>query len=312
MHNKKWVVGSVLAAVIGVFLSVTSAPAQSPADPLVRSAQQLLMNRQFEAALQELDRALVEDDKNPQAHFFRGITLGNLGREREALDEFITAGELNPGWPDAHRWAAVAALHTRNLEIAWDQAIKAHQSGVDMTDELSQLMAMERAPSDLDAQLGAARVYVMPLNTEKLSARQDNPFGVAVLGGGGGGGDIVDPSNTSASRATGVGDTQISQSQADFFNLLMQTRQSLADSKLFGVAPRQEMADFLLVIEVDRLGTEGQKKLDGYIKLYDPRSGEEVYRRVLELRNIASLSDLNADMERYIDYMEEWLKNRVG
>ena len=79
-----------------------------------------------------------------------------------------------------------------------------------------------------------------------------------------------------------------------------------------GVAQRQEMADFLMVIEVDELGAGDRKSLRGYIKLYDPRSGEEVYRRVLELNNIASLSDLNRDMERYIDYMEEWLKNRIG
>ena len=43
----------------------------------------------------------------------------------------------------------------------------AHQAGVDMTDELSRLMAMERAPADLDNQLGASRIYVMPLSTEK-------------------------------------------------------------------------------------------------------------------------------------------------
>jgi len=312
MRDRKWVVGTALVAVIGVFLSVTSAPAQSSADPLVQSARQLLLLRQFAAALQELDRALDADDKNSQAHYFRGVALGNLGREREALDEFVAAAELNPGWADAHRWAAVAALNIRNLEVAWDQAIKAHQSGVDMTDELSRLMAMERAPSDLDSQLGASRIFVMPLSTEKLAARQDNPFSVSATGAAADGSGFVNPANTSASRATGVGNTQITQSQSDFYNLLMQTRRSLADSKLFGVVPRQEMADFLMVIEVDELGTGDRKSLKGYIKLYDPRSGEEVYRRVLELRNITSLADLNSDMERYLNFMEEWLKNRVG
>ena len=43
-----------------------------------------------------------------------------------------------------------------------------------------------------------------------------------------------------------------------------------------------------------------------------PRSGEEAYRRLLELRNIASLADLNADIERYVDFLEEWLRNRSG
>jgi tetratricopeptide (TPR) repeat protein len=310
MKNRKWIVGGALAVVVGIVLGAGGAYAQS-ADEFVLSARQLIDNRQFEAALQELDRALEEDENHASAHYLKGIALGNLGREREALDEFVLASELNPGWADAHRWAAVAALNTRNLDIAWDQAIKAHQAGVDMSQELSRLLTMERAPEDLDLQLDAARVFVMPLDTEKLSAREDNPWSVDVVGGGGGGG-VTDPFNTSATRATNVGDTQITQSQSDFFNLLTQTRRSLADSKLFGVVPRQEMADFLLVIEVDRLGDTGQKTLEGYLKLYDPRSGEEVYRRVLELRNISSLADLNADLERYIDYMEQWLRERVG
>lgn len=310
MNNRKWIVGWALAAVVGVFLVATAGFAQS-ADQLVESARQLITNRQFEAALQELDRALEADDENASAQYLKGIALGNLGRQREAMDAFVKASELNPGWAEAHRWAAVAALNTRNLEVAWEQAIKAHQAGVDMSAELSRLLTMERAPEDLDLQLAALRIFVMPLNTEKLDARYDNPWSVPATGGDPGTG-IPDPFNTSATRATNVGGQQITESQSEFYNLLTQTRRSLADSKLFGVVPRQEMADFLMVIEVDRLGDGAQKSLDGYIKLYDPRSGEEVYRRVLELRNISSLADLNADMERYIGYMEQWLKNRVG
>ena len=52
--------------------------------------------------------------------------------------------------------------------------------------------------------------------------------------------------------------------------------------------------------------------MDGFIKVYEARSGEEDYRRVLKLRNIDSVAELNADMEQYIDYMEEWLSKRVG
>ena len=74
------------------------------------------------------------------------------------------------------------------------------------------------------------------------------------------------------------------------------------------------MAQYLLVIEIDEMGASGgsQKPVRGYIRLIDSRSGEEAYRRLLELRNIASLADLNADMQRYVDFMEEWLRNRSG
>ena len=300
-----------LIVVIACGIGATPVQSQSQAAELTEQGRQLIVDRRFDEALAKLDAAIQADARLPQARYFRGLALANLNREGEALDEFVAAGELNPGWGDAHRLAALAALNIRNLEVAWEQAILAHQAGADVAETLSRLLALERAPPDLDSRLAAARIFVMPLNTEKLAAREDNPWTVDVVGGGGSGG-IVDPFNTSASRATNVGGQQISESQSEFFNLLTQTRRSLASSPLFGVVPRQEMAQFLLVIEVDRLGDSGPKSLEGYIKLYDPRSGEEVYRRLLELRNISSLADLNADVERYVDYLEQWLRERVG
>lgn len=310
MNDRTFVVGRILLAAL-VIATAGAAYAQSDAARLTEQARQLIMDRQFEQALTKLDEAIQQDATLPQAFYFRGMALGNLGREAEALDAFATAGELNPGWGEAHRLAAIAALNIRNLQVAWDQAVKAHQAGADIADTLNQLLALEKAPADLDNQLAAARVFVMPLNTEQLAAREDNPFSVDVVGGGSGGG-IVDPFNTSATRATNVGGQQIGESQSEFYNLLTQTRRSLANSPSFGVVPRQEMAQYLLVIEVAELGLGGQKSLEGYLKLYDPRNGEEVYRRVLELRDIGSLAALNADMERYIDYLEEWLRERVG
>ena len=60
------------------------------------------------------------------------------------------------------------------------------------------------------------------------------------------------------------------------------------------------------------MGEGAQKTVKGYIKLVDPRSGEEAYRRIIELRNISSLADLNADSERDVDFMEIWLRERSG
>lgn len=299
-------VAACLMAVAGQGL-ISPALAQGSAAEQADTARQMIAARQFERALQQLDAIIRQNPTYAQARYLRGMALGNLGREREALEAFITAAELNPGWGEAHRLATVAAINTRNLPVAWEHAIKAYQSGADVSESLNRLLAMEKAPSDLDTRLTAVRVYVMPLNTEKLAAKQQNPWGVDVIGGAARG-TIVDPFNTSASRATNVGGEQISRSQSSFFNLLMQTRRSLADSRYFGVVPQQEMAQYLMVIEVDELAGGA---LEGYIKLYDARSGEEAYRRVLRLRNINSLADLNADMERYIDYMEEWLSKRV-
>ncbi len=314
---------AIVVAILAVCLNAQPALAQLSAE-LTERGRLALTNRQFDTALSDLDKAIEADAANPLAHYYRGVALGNVGRERDALGAFLRAAELNPGWGEAHRMATIAALNTRNLPVAWDQAVKAHQSGSDIGDSINRLLALEKAPGDLDEQLAAARVFVMPLNTEKLEARQDNPFGREVLSGGGtaadigvgggGGGGIIDPFATSASRSTNVGGRQVAESQGDFYSLLMQTRRSLADSRYFGVVPRQDMAQYLLVIEIDEMGGSGgsQKPIRGYIKLIDPRNGAEAYRRLLELRNIASLADLNADMERYVDLMEEWLRNRSG
>ena len=294
-----------MAAMISVALSPVLA--QDSAAEQIEKARQLIAGRQFEEALQDLDAFLQSNGVSAPAHYLRGIALGNLGRERQALDAFVRATDIDPGWDEAHRLAAIAAINTRNLAVAWDHAIKAYQAGADISDSLNRLLAMERAPADLDAQLSAARIFVAPLNTETLAAEQENPWGVDVIGGGGGG--IPDPFHVSATRATGQGDEKIARSQSSFFNLLMQTRRSLADSRYFGVVPQQEMAQYLLVIDVDRLDGGA---LHGYIRLYEARSGEEAYRRLLVLRNIHSLADLNADMERYVDYMEEWIRKRTG
>jgi len=317
---------AIVAAILAICLNTQAALAQSPAE-LTERGRRALVNRQFDTALADLDKAIEADAANPAAHYYRGIVLGNVGRERDALGAFLRAAELNPGWGEAHRMATIAALNTGNLSVAWDQAIKAHQSGADIGDSINRLLALQKAPGDLDEQLAAARVFVMPLNTEKLEARQDNPFGTEVVsaggtaagvigggGGGGGGAGTADPFATSASRSTNVGGRQVAESQADFYSLLMQTRRALDESRYFGVVSRQDMAQYLLVIEIDEMGGSGgsQKPVRGYIKLIDSRSGEEAYRRLLELRNIASLADLNADMARYVDYMEEWLRNRSG
>ena len=329
MHTRMKSGVAMVAAILIVCLNAQPAFAQSSAE-LTEQGRLALTNRQFDTALSNLDEAIEADTANPLSHYYRGVALGNLGRERDALGAFLKAAELNPGWGEAHRMATIAALDTFNLPVAWEQAVKAHQAGSDVSDAISRLLALEKAPGDLDEQLAAARIFVMPLSTEKLEARQDNPFGTEVVSGGGtaagvgvgggrggvggGGGDVTDPFATSTARATNVGGQQVAQSQGDFYSLLMQMRRSLADSRYFGVVPRQDMAQYLLVIEIDEMGGSGgaQKPVKGYLKLIDPRSGEEAYRRLLELRNIASLADLNADMGRYVGFMEEWLRNRSG
>jgi hypothetical protein len=219
--------------------------------------------------------------------------------------------------------ATVAALNTSNLSVAWEQAVKAYQAGADVSDSINHLLALEKAPGDLDEQLAAARIFVMPLDTEKLEARQDNPFGggnvvgAALDRGGiasaGSSNEIGNPSGTtSTSRNTNVGGQQIAQAQAHFHSLLMQLRLSLTNSRYFGVVSGQDMAQYLMLVEIAEMGGASGNAVKGHLKLVDPRSGEEAYRRVLELKNISSLAELNSEIERIVNLLEEWLLDRSG
>lgn len=315
---------ALIVMILAVCLNTQPAFAQSSAQ-LTEEGRVALVNRQFDIALSDLNKAIEIDALNPYAHYYLGMVLGNLGRQREALDAFLKAAELNPGWGEAHRVAAIAALDTRNLPIAWEQAVKAYQAGADVSESINRLLAIEKAPGDLDEQLAAARIFVMPVDTEKLEARQDNPFGGgnvvgAALDRGGtasaGGGppdEIGNPSgSTSSSRQTNVGGQQAAQAQAHFHSLLTQLRLSLTNSRHFGVVGQQDMAQYLMVVSINEMGGAGGNAARGHLKLVDPRSGEEAYSRVLELRNIASLAELNAEVERIVNLLEEWLLDLSG
>ena len=311
-----------IAVILAVCVGAQPAFAQSSAQ-LTEQGRLALVNRQFDIALADLNKAIEADALNPIAHYYRGQVLGNLGREQEALDAFLKAAEFNPGWGEAHRMATVAALNTSNLSVAWEQAVKAYQAGADVSDSINHLLALEKAPGDLDEQLAAARIFVMPLDTEKLEARQDNPFGggnvvgAALDRGGiasaGSSNEIGNPSGTtSTSRNTNVGGQQVAQAQAHFHSLLMQLRLSLTNSRYFGVVSGQDMAQYLMLVEIAEMGGASGNAVKGHLKLVDPRSGEEAYRRVLELKNISSLAELNSEIERIVNLLEEWLLDRSG
>lgn len=310
-------------------------PAVSPGEPqnaqeLVREAVRLLEQERAAEALEELDRAIEEDPGYPPAHLYRGYALGQMGRREAAQQAFLRAVELNPGWPDAHRMAAIASFHVGDYETAWEQAIQAHLAGVDMSQGFEGLRQVSRQPADLERRLNAPRVFVGELETSGLEARTENPFGrnVDVSGaasrpevtaetaqppptpGAGDAGAAGGRPITSGSKATGTGQRALAEAQADLAEMLRQTRDAVSDSPDFGLVPRREMADYVLIIEVDDLAETAPRKLDGYIKLYDARTGEEIYRRVLTLRNISAVADLNADINRYVDYMEQWLRSR--
>ena len=284
-----WVgIGALALAFVAPALASALVSQQAEASAqLTEQGRLALVNRQFDVALSDLNKAIEADASNPHAHYYRGLVLGNLGREREALDAFLKAAELNPGWGEAHRMAAVAALNTSNLPIAWAQAVKAHQAGADISESINQLLALEKAPGDLDDQLAAARVFVGGFDTSVFD-RDGSRMGAKAI---------------------------LAQAAADLFSFQQAARETLSESAAFGLVQRQESAQYIMMFEIEFLTDTlngSPRRLSGVLRLVDARSGETADRRRINFADISSLSYLNREWRRIIGLMEEWAAERGG
>jgi len=284
-----WVgIGALALAFVAPALASALVSQQEEASAqLTEQGRLALVNRQFDVALSDLNKAIEADASNPHAHYYRGLVLGNLGREREALDAFLKAAELNPGWGEAHRMAAVAALNTSNLPIAWEQAVKAHQAGADISESINQLLALEKAPGDLDDQLAAARVFVGGFDTSVFD-RDGSRMGAKAI---------------------------LAQAAADLFSFQQAARETLSESAAFGLVQRQESAQYIMMFEIEFLTDTlngSPRRLSGVLRLVDARSGETADRRRINFADISSLSYLNREWRRIIGLMEEWAAERGG
>ena len=284
-----WVgIGALALAFVAPALASALVSQQAePSAQLTEQGRLALVNRQFGVALSDLNKAIEADASNPHAHYYRGLVLGNLGREREALDAFLKAAELNPGWGEAHRMAAVAALNTSNLPIAWEQAVKAHQTGADISESINQLLALEKAPGDLDDQLDAARVFVGGFDTSVFD-RDGSRMGAKAI---------------------------LAQAAADLFSFQQAARETLSESAAFGLVQRQESAQYIMMFEIEFLTDTlngSPRRLRGVLRLVDARSGETADRRRINFADISSLSYLNREWRRIVGLMEEWAAERGG
>ena len=284
-----WVgIGALALAFVAPALASALVSQQAEASAqLTEQGRLAFVNRQFDVALSDLNKAIEADASNPHAHYYRGLVLGNLGREREALDAFLKAAELNPGWGEAHRMAAVAALNTSNLPIAWEQAVKAYQAGADISESINQLLALEKAPGDLDDQLAVARVFVGGFDTSVFD-RDGSRMGAKAI---------------------------LAQAAADLFSFQQTARETLSESAAFGLVQRQESAQYIMMFEIEFLTDTlngSPRRLSGVLRLVDARSGETADRRRINFADISSLSYLNREWRRIVGLMEEWAAERGG
>lgn len=300
----------VLCCLSAVLLTATAFAVQQQSEEMqiVRVAEQLVRQQKPDEALAELQRAFKMNDEFGPAYFVAGLAYGAKSQPQEAYDNFIKAAEYQSGWGDAHRLASMYAADMGNLEDSWDQAIKAHLAGTDMSDAFEGLQTMGPAPEDFDQRLAAYRVFVAPMNVEQFIAHEENPFGRMIDSSG----SATNTDNLSNTKATGVGARVVSESSADRATVMQRTRQRLADSRYFSLVGNQGQAQYILVIEVDDIGESmSNRPLRGYMNLLDAQSGERAYRRRIEMSNIVSQADVNRDLDRIIGLLEEWVEKQT-
>jgi len=206
--------------------------------------------------------------------------------------------------------AALAAFQSGEPEIAWEQAIKAQQGGVDMSEGFAMLRQQSQAPDDLDAMLAVSRVFIGPILTNRYEEMADR----ALQGGASG----------AASARTGIARRVLNEAAQDMYELQQEARRQFNDSRSFALVQRQDMAQLMMVLDVDDItdtnppsntasnrSQDRRRELKGDLKLVDIQTGEELYKRRVDFRDIGHRSDLNRDFARYMALMEEWVAERA-
>ena len=299
-------------SIVGCLSIVVAAPAalaqqQTEEMQIVAAAEQMVNQGQPDQALAELEKLLAENAEFAPAYFVSALAYEAKGEMSTAYDNMVKAAQYNPGWGQAHRLASMYAADMGNLDASWDQAIMAHQAGTDMSDAFEALQTMGPAPDGLDAQLAAFRIFVAGMDVENFLQAAENPFGRTADASN----TSSDPSNRTSTKATSVGARVVADSQSDRNATIRLLRGKLADSPYFGLVGRQDMAQYILIIKVDDIGEEmNERLLEGVLYLLDSQSGEEAFRRRIEMDNIVSLSSINRDLDRIVGNMEEWAEER--
>jgi VWFA-related protein len=136
-----------------------------PFDPVganrhARTAADLIARGEPAEALVELNLALQSDPDSWEAHYQLGNVHLRRGNWQEAQQTLLKAASLRPGWGEVHRLASRASLHLKDYAEAWEQAIRAHQAGIDMSNDLLMLRWETGEPPGLEARLSAPTIYI--------------------------------------------------------------------------------------------------------------------------------------------------------
>ncbi len=120
------VLGFALAALPGTSARAQTAQVTTDDTPQIDAS---IAARNWNAALADLDARIKSNPRDAQAKFKRGTVLAHLGRDNDAIDQFVELTQAYPELPEPYNnLAALYAKHGRYEEAraALETAVKAN------------------------------------------------------------------------------------------------------------------------------------------------------------------------------------------
>lgn len=297
-----------VVAVVVLGLATPSVAASQASDRELQLALEKLQQQDPEGALEVLEELLEAHPGQWQAHFLRGMALGQQGDDGDAREAFLTAADLNPGYAEAHVRAAIASFRLGDHDVAWEQSILAHVAGDDMMAEFAELRKVSREPDDFESRVSAPRVWVAELDIEELTRVR-------------------------------AAEEILRQAQAELAELRRQLLLVLRDSPSFGLVPQAGAARYIAEIKIDDVGDmafdefeepyeqsvnaggdtlprapdvlgESTRSVVAHLKLLSPGGSEPEYRRRFTIDNITQVLGVNTELKRQVGYLEAWWAER--
>ena len=122
---------------------------------------------QYENAINDFDRAIELDPKNPKAYHHRGITKYKLGKYEEAINDFDKTIELNPKSTRAYNNRAIAKGELGKHE----EAIKDYDKAIELDPDYSYAYNNRGSAKD---ELGEYKEAIIDYN-EAIESDPNNP-----------------------------------------------------------------------------------------------------------------------------------------
>lgn len=309
--------------------------AQNSPGRLTEEARKLVDQGSYRQAVRQLERAVELDPAYAEAYFVLGYAHGRLADHAAAAAAFLTAAELRPAWGEAHRMAARSSANAGQMEVAWEQAIRAQQAGIDMTAEIEILAATSPPPTDFEHQMAAPRLMLAQVDLSQFEGFNENPFARETRTGNSSVGaalgqpaseasrnltttEAPNPGDRSAPWASQTGAPMVAESRADLDLLRAELARGLGESLEIGLVRDPEHAEYRLVVEVHNMARSGTdrtggqavsnepKWFQGALVIYSMVDGEEIIRRPLRMTDLRSPGTVRGEITNYVRLLAGW------